>query len=199
MTATTTAGHWGQQLDVLGIKGKQKAALNEAGINTVLELDKWLMDKAGDDREGCVAVLAKLDGLGKVTAQRIIDELEVVEGQYQHPDDGGPIDGEADELVEETAELIEEASGEVPPGQLGDWLDEVPENVQAAADEYEKAHREYQNKKAALNTAKENVIALMRESGCKRCSVRNGEKVLVYDTSEKVKLEARKRDDAGEE
>ena len=27
-----------------------------------------------------------------------------------------------------------------PKGQLGDWLDKVPQAVQAAADDYDKAH-----------------------------------------------------------
>ena len=65
-------------------------------------------------------------------------------------------------------------------GQLGDWLDEVPDAVQDAADEYDKAHTTAKsNAQGKLNTAKENLIENMRLHGIKKVRIRNGEKFLV--------------------
>lgn len=65
-------------------------------------------------------------------------------------------------------------------GQLGDWLDEIPEDVQAAADAYDKAHTDAQKAKAKFNTARETVITKMKDKKVNRVPIRNGEKFLVY-------------------
>ncbi len=77
-------------------------------------------------------------------------------------------------------------------GQLGDWLDEVPEEVQAAADAYETAHKAKAKAVGKFNTARDNVIEKMKETGTKRVPIRNGEKFLRLDEQDVVKIEKRK-------
>jgi hypothetical protein len=50
------------------------------------------------------------------------------------------------------------AKKSAPKGQLGDWLEEVPEVVQNAADEFDKAHVAKGKASGKLNTAKEVLI-----------------------------------------
>lgn len=74
-----------------------------------------------------------------------------------------------------------------PKGQLGDWLDPIPEAVSEAAEAYDKAHSKAQKVKGELNTAKETLIEKMIQTGCKRCPIRNGEKFLELQEREAVK------------
>lgn len=78
------------------------------------------------------------------------------------------------------------AKARKPKGQLGDWLDDIPEAVQKAADEYDKAHTDAQKAKGKFNTAKQNVIDKMREHKVKRVPIRNGEKFLVFRAKDGV-------------
>lgn len=73
-----------------------------------------------------------------------------------------------------------------PKGQLGDWLDEVPEAVQDAADEYDKAHSAKTKAQGKLNTAKDTLIEKMREAGVKKVRIRNGEKILKLSEMDKI-------------
>lgn len=75
----------------------------------------------------------------------------------------------------------------VPNGQLGDWLDEIPEEVAKAAEKFDAAHTKAQKAKGDLNSAKDALIETMIETGCKRCPIRNGEKFLELQEVEKVK------------
>lgn len=70
-----------------------------------------------------------------------------------------------------------------------EWVDQVPEAVQEAADAYDEAHGKHQKSKEKLNTAKERVIERMKETGCPRVKIRNGEKWLVLHDHETVKIE----------
>lgn len=73
-------------------------------------------------------------------------------------------------------------------GLLGDWLDDVPEAVQEAADAYDKAHAAKTRADGKCNTAKENVIAAMKEHNVPKCRIRNGEKVLELSSMDKVRI-----------
>lgn len=70
--------------------------------------------------------------------------------------------------------------------QLGDWLDEVPDAVQDAADDYDKAHTAKNKAQGKLNTAKENLIAKMRANGITKVRIRNGEKFLKISALDKI-------------
>jgi len=76
-----------------------------------------------------------------------------------------------------------------PKNQLGDWLEEVPDAVQDAADAYDKAHTAKSKADGKLNTAKERVIEQMKDHNCPRVRVRNGAKILVLASTDKVKYE----------
>jgi len=51
-----------------------------------------------------------------------------------------------------------------PKGQLGDWLDAIPEEVQEAADAYDKAHSAKSKAKGKLNTARDVPIEKIRST-----------------------------------
>ena len=76
-----------------------------------------------------------------------------------------------------------------PAGQLGDWQDDVPEVVQSAADEYDKAHTAKNKSQGKLNTAKEVLIEKMLAHECKRVRIRNGEKILKLSEMDKITYE----------
>lgn len=80
------------------------------------------------------------------------------------------------------------ATKDAPAGQLGNWLDDVPEEVQELADAYDKAHTAKSNALGKLNTARDNLIAKMKETGCKRCPIRNGDKFLELEQDAKVRI-----------
>jgi len=81
------------------------------------------------------------------------------------------------------------AAKKTPKGQLGDWLDKVPEAVQEAADDYDKAHTAKSKAQGKLNTAKENLIAAMRAHGVRKVRIRNGDKFLVVSAVDKLTYE----------
>lgn len=85
--------------------------------------------------------------------------------------------------------MAKRAPKDVPVGQLGDWGDKYPEAVQTAADDYDKAHTAKGKAQGKLNTAKDNLIDRMKEHGVKRVRIRNGEKFLVVDSTDKIKYE----------
>lgn len=74
-------------------------------------------------------------------------------------------------------------------GQLGDWGDKVPQVVQDAADEYDKAHTVKSKAQAKLNTAKDVLVEKMRANDVRRVRIRNGEKFLVVDSTDRIKYE----------
>ncbi len=86
----------------------------------------------------------------------------------------------------------------VPDGQLGDWLDQYPDDVIAAADVYDKMHTAHQKTKGKLTTAKENLIAAMREHGVDKCPIRNGEKLVRLTATDVVKIDKPKSDETPE-
>lgn len=77
----------------------------------------------------------------------------------------------------------------IPKGQLGDWGDEVPEDVQDAADAYDKAHTSKSKATAKLNSARDNLVENMRAGSIRRVRIRNGEKCLVVDSTDRIKYE----------
>jgi hypothetical protein len=78
------------------------------------------------------------------------------------------------------------AKQEAPTGQLGDWLEEIPPEVQKCADAYDAAHTAKSKAQAKLNTAKESLIDSMKEHGCKKVRIRNGEKFLELGATDKI-------------
>jgi hypothetical protein len=88
-----------------------------------------------------------------------------------------------------------------PNGQLGDWQDDVPEVVQEAADDYDKAHSAKTKAQGKLNTAKDTLVSKMRENEVDRVRIRNGEKLLVIGSTDKInyKKPAAKPEDSDDE
>jgi hypothetical protein len=76
-----------------------------------------------------------------------------------------------------------------PNGQLGDWQDDVPEVVQEAADDYDKAHTAKGKAQGKLNTAKDVLIEKMRANNVPKVRIRNGEKSLVVLATDQIKYE----------
>lgn len=68
------------------------------------------------------------------------------------------------------------------------WGDKVPQAVQDAADAYEKALKAKNKAAGNFNTAKDNIIAQMKEHGVTKVRVRDGSKYLEMSVDEKVKL-----------
>jgi hypothetical protein len=93
------------------------------------------------------------------------------------------------------------AKKKAPNGQLGDWQDSVPEEVQTAADEFDKAHTAKGKAAGKLNTAKDNLVATMRANGVESVRIRNGEKRLVIGSTDKInyKKPAAKPEDSDDE
>lgn len=80
--------------------------------------------------------------------------------------------------------------------QLGDWGDKIPEKVSDAAEVYDKAHTKAQKVKGELNKAKDELIDAMRETGCLRCPIRNGEKFLTLQEKDSVRFDKPKQNPA---
>lgn len=74
----------------------------------------------------------------------------------------------------------------IPAGQLGDWQEEIPDEVQKAADAYDAAHTAKSKAYAKLNTAKDSLVESMKEHGVQRVRIRNGEKFLELGATDKV-------------
>lgn len=66
--------------------------------------------------------------------------------------------------------------------------DPPPEEVQEAADEYVAALTKANKARGNLNTAKDNVIDLMKLNKISRLKVQNGAKILELSVNEKVLL-----------
>lgn len=73
--------------------------------------------------------------------------------------------------------------------ELADWSDKYPEAVQEAADDYDKAHTAKSKAQAKLNTAKDVLVDKMQEHQIQRVRIRNGEKFLVIDSTDRIKYE----------
>lgn len=82
----------------------------------------------------------------------------------------------------------------VPAGQLGDWQEEVPDEVQKCADAYDASHTAKGKASAKLNTAKDSLIESMKENSVNRVRIRNGEKFLVLDVKDGVRYEKPKEE-----
>lgn len=82
-----------------------------------------------------------------------------------------------------------------PAGQLGDWLENIHKDVQAAADEYDKAHAAKSKALGKLNTKRDNLIEVMKAKKCKRCPIRNGDKYLELESDDKISIKAPKAKD----
>ena len=76
-----------------------------------------------------------------------------------------------------------------PKGQLGDWLEEVPEDVQDAADSYDKSHSAKSKADGKMNTARDALVDLMNKNKVLKVSIRNGAKKLVLTVNEKISYE----------
>jgi hypothetical protein len=87
----------------------------------------------------------------------------------------------------------------IPAGQLGDWQDEIPEEVQKCADAYDSAHTAKSKAQAKLNTAKDSLIESMKANNCPRVRIRSGEKFLVLDVKDGVRYEKPKEPTAKED
>jgi len=83
-----------------------------------------------------------------------------------------------------------------PAGQLADWLDEIPGEVQAAADVYEKAMSAKNKSTGKFNTSRDNLIDAMKSTGCKRCPIRGGASVIELVEDDKVRVKKREENDA---
>ena len=83
-------------------------------------------------------------------------------------------------------------------GVLDDeWQPKVPKEVQNRADAYSAALTAKNEALGELNTARDcEVIAAMKEHDCERVTIKNGEKILVLTSEDKVKVE---KIDRGEE
>ncbi len=86
-----------------------------------------------------------------------------------------------------------------PAGQLGDWLEDIPDEVQKAADAYDAAHTAKSKAAGKLNTAKDSLIESMKANDVRRVRIRNGEKFLVIDTKDGVKYEKPKEPTANQD
>lgn len=96
----------------------------------------------------------------------------------------------------ETEAVKEPESEEIPKGQLGDWKDKIPKQVQEAADEYVKTFREANAAREKKNAAMDRCIAVMREHGVPRIRIDEGGKFLVCEDIVKLKTETVKEQDA---
>ena len=74
-------------------------------------------------------------------------------------------------------------------GQLGDWLEEVPEDVQEAADERMRTLRAKNKATEKYNSAQEACMQAMKEHDVKRIRIDDGKKWLVYDEKGTLKTE----------
>ena len=74
-------------------------------------------------------------------------------------------------------------------GQLGDWLEEVPEDVQDAADAFDKSHSAKSKADGKMNTARDTLVDLMNKNKVTKVSIRNGAKNLVLKVNEKISYE----------
>jgi hypothetical protein len=94
------------------------------------------------------------------------------------------------EQVDDAQPATEES---VPPGQLGDWREKIPPEVQRATDEYVSSLREANKAKEAMNNAKSNCLAVMDEYDIDSVPIDEGGKRLVRFSE--MKLKTKKAED----
>lgn len=90
-------------------------------------------------------------------------------------------------------QLVEEDASQESPGmaqmQLGDWLEQVPEEVQAAADERMRTLRAKNKANEKYNSASDACIEAMKKAGISRIRIDDGKKWLVCEDKPKLKTE----------
>ena len=89
-----------------------------------------------------------------------------------------------------------EVAESVPPGQLGDWREKVPQAVQKATEEYVASLREANKAREAMNNAKSNCLAVMDEYDVESVPIDEGGKRLVRYSE--MKLKTKKAEDEAE-
>lgn len=77
--------------------------------------------------------------------------------------------------------------------------DVVPEEVSAAADEYLRHKRAVAKSREKMNAAIDRLIGKMKEHDVAEMLIDDGEKRLILDSKELIKIKARKKDDDGSE
>lgn len=90
-------------------------------------------------------------------------------------------------VVEAEDDDLEE--GEVPPGQLGDWKQVLPKEVQDAVDEYVEAMRESNEASGRKTAARDKCIEMMEAHEIERVEIDDGGKFLVCERVQKLKTE----------
>ncbi len=83
----------------------------------------------------------------------------------------------------------EPESEEIPKGQLGDWGDKIPKDVQDAADEYIQSLREANKARENKNAAEDRCKLAMRANGIERIRIDEGGKFLVVEDVVKLKTQ----------
>lgn len=86
-----------------------------------------------------------------------------------------------------------ESGKSIPEGQLGDWMDEVPEDVQKAGDDYYKARQELAKATSKRDARKDQFIAAAREHGVEKVRIHvpgKPDKVLVVGKKDTINVEA---------
>lgn len=83
----------------------------------------------------------------------------------------------------------EPGSEEIPKGQLGDWRDKVPKEVQDAVDEYMQLYRDANKARLLKNAAEDRCKAVMREHGVERVPIDELGKYLVAAEVTKLKTQ----------
>ena len=73
-----------------------------------------------------------------------------------------------------------------------DWVDQIPQEVQDAADKYDDAFRAQAKATRKRESTYDTVLSTMKETGCHKCLVRNGAKILRFKDDGKVVFENRK-------
>lgn len=86
-------------------------------------------------------------------------------------------------------------SEEIPKGQLGDWRDKVPKEVQDAVDEYMQLYRDANKARLLKNAAEDRCKAVMREHGVERVPIDELGKYLVASEITKLKTQKIKDDE----
>lgn len=91
------------------------------------------------------------------------------------------------EVVDVEDDDLEE--GEVPAGQLGDWKEVLPKEVQDAVDDYVECMRETNEARGRKNAAKDKCIDMMEANEIERVPIDDGGKFLVCENVRKLKTE----------
>ena len=87
---------------------------------------------------------------------------------------------------------VDDESGPIPAGQLGDWKEVLPKEVQDAVDKYIDAMRESNAMREQKNAAKEACIEAMSNHEIERVRIDEGGKYLVCESVMRLKTESAK-------